>query len=240
MSSENKRFLRNIHIAALACLCTGGCSEGTTRAVLATVLAVDGPCAIRGVRAQESGLLHPGAALPSGALVSTGSGGRVALALLPNVRIELMERSELQIVRLFLTKDGNETGNAMRNRQVEVKLLRGSAVISQVLGDWAQSKVYVETPNGTLLGDYEALVRIEYADDTTRALCVSGIVEFRPGGSPAAISLPRGSAGEWRGAQSRIFLAETDARGQEDLQEALEAEEKLRGLMSRLRYVLPR
>jgi hypothetical protein len=222
--SKNKRLLRKIYIAALACLCTSGCSEGTTRAVLATVLAVDGRCAVRGVRAQEAGLLHPGA----------------ALALLPNVRIDLMEHSELQIVRLFLTKDGNETGNAMRNRQVEVKLLRGSAVISQVLGDWAQSKVYVETPNGTLLGNYEALLRIEYADETTRALCVSGIVEFRPADSLAAISLPRGSAGEWRRGQSRIFLAETDARGQEDLQEALEVEQRLRGLMNRLRYVLPR
>lgn len=150
-----------------------------------------------------------------------------------------MENSELQIGRLFLTKDGNETGSAMRNRQVQVKLLRGSAVISQVLGDWAQSKVSVETPEGTLLGNYQSLIRIEHADDTTRALCASGIVEFQPAGSHAALSLPRGSVGEWRHGQARIFLAETEPRGQEDLQAALEAEQKLRGLMDQIRYTLP-
>jgi len=236
----NAAIIRRLLLLSSAGLLLLNCSGGTTRDVLATVLAVDGTCVAREFGAHKSDLLAPRATLPSGAVVSTGPGSRVALALLPNVRIELMEQSELQIVRLLLTKDGNETGNAMRDRQVEVRLLRGSAVVSQVLGDGGRSKVYVETPAGTLLGDYEALLRIEHADETTRALCVSGIVEFRPRGSQAAIPLPRGSAGEWCRGQSRIFLAETDARGQEDLQQALAADQNLRVLMSRFRYVLPR
>ena len=226
------RNLRRIYIAALVGLWASGCSEGRTDAVLATVLAVDGTCTAREFGARESAPLVSGIALRPSTILTTGVKGHVALALLPNVRIELTQNSELKIIRLTLKKDGNETGRAMRDRHVEVKLLQGSVVIAQVLRDWAKSRVYVETSNGILVGDYESIFRIEHTDDITRAVCVRGIVEFHPNGSPVAVTLSPGTAGEWGHGQARIFPAETDSRAQLELEEAVAGEARLRKLRS--------
>lgn len=209
-----------------------GCWEGITRQTLATILSVEGPAAIsRNVRGQfdplQSGA-HPGA----GNVIETSASSRVAVALLPNILFQLGPNSRLEIVRLALTKDGNETGDGMRGRYAEVKLLAGRMFVSQVWGE-ATVRFTVATPHGELVTTSNALYCLESDEQKTRVTCISGTVGFRPSESATATRVPAGFLGEWPSQASSVVAAQTEARGQDDLQEALEVEQKLHGLMSK-------
>jgi len=74
----------------------------------------------------------------------------------------------------------------------------------------------------------------------TRVTCVSGWVEFRPSDSPASTRVPPGSIGQWPVKDANVTAADADPRGQEDLQQATELEQKLRELAGKKHNVLPR
>ena len=215
-----------------------GCWEGTTRGVLATVLAVEGAATSR-ADAREPAPLAPSAHLGKGEIVETSGSSRVAMALLPNLLVELGHNARLEIVRLAITKDGNETGAAMQGRYAEVTLVRGQMFVSQVWGE-ALAGFAVMTSQGELVTTSNALFCVESDDHRMRVTCVSGSVGFRTHAAEAVTSIPPGFVGEWSGSSSSLVAAETDARGQEDLQEGLEVEENLRALSSQNRFVLPR
>lgn len=178
---------------------------------------------------------HPG----KGEILETTGGSRVAIALLPNLLVGLDHNARLEIVRLAITKDGNETGAAMQGRYADVKLLKGRMFVSQVWGE-ARAKFTVKTSQGELVTTSNTLFYVEGDEHKIRVTCVSGFVGFQPGATESVIRIPPGFVGEWSGSSSSLVAAETDARGQEELQEALEVDEKLRVLSSQNRLVLPR
>jgi hypothetical protein len=137
----------------------------------------------------------------------------------------------LEIIRVSVTKDGNETGDAMRGRYATVRLFGGRMFVSQTWGE-ASSGFTVVTPHGELVTTSNSLYCLEADEHKTRVTCVSGIIRFRPYDATAATSVRGGFLGEWPSSRPGPIAAETDARGQEDLLEAMEVEQKLRRLIS--------
>jgi hypothetical protein len=229
--------LRVIAVAVLAATLPG-CWEGTTRSVLATVLFVEGPAVIRSDIRGQPVPLAPGAHAGLGKIIETPGSSRADIALLPNLLVQLEPNTRLEIVRLAMTKDGNETGSSMQGRYADVKLMNGRMFASH---DWGEAiaKFRVITPQGELLTTSNALFCVESDEKKTRVTCVSGSVEMRPRGGQAVTSISPGFVGEWSASTSNLVAAETDARGQEDLQEGLDVEQKLRGLIAKARYALP-
>jgi hypothetical protein len=220
-------------------LLQGGCREGTTRDVLATVLFVDGPATFGPANRAPFVPLTLGTHPGKGDAVHTPDSSRTALALVPNLLIQLDRDARLQIVSLTLIKDGNETGNAMRGRFADVALTGGRMFASHSWGE-ATAAFKVRTPQGDMTTPSNALVCVEVAKDKTRVICASGWVEFLPLGAASAIRIPPGSVGEWPAPSANITAAESDPRAQEDLQQAIEVEQMLRGLAAPKRNVLPR
>ena len=140
------RFSQSILAASIATI-LAGCWEGTTRGVQATVLAVNGPATISAHARGQPVPLVPGARPGKGEIVETTGSARAAVALLPNLLIQLERDARLEIIRLAITKDGNETGAAMQGRYAEVRLLKGRMFASQVWGD-AMAKFSVMTSHG--------------------------------------------------------------------------------------------
>jgi ferric-dicitrate binding protein FerR (iron transport regulator) len=159
--------------------------------------------------------------------------------LLPNSLVHLDRDTSVEIVRISLTKDGNETGSDMRGRFAEIKLIKGRIFVSHVWGE-APARFSVMTSNGEVVTPSNALFIVQFEQEKTRVTCVSGWVGFQPSGAATATRVPPGSVGEWPSAGANITGAEVDPRGQEDLQQAIEIEQKLRELMARKRNVLPR
>lgn len=232
------RFLRVVVVATVAAnLC--GCWEGTTRGVLATVLFVEGPAVIRpdlqGPLVPLTRRTHAG----KGSSIETPDSARAAMALLPNLLVELDRNARLEILRLAITKDGNETGSAMQGRYADVELKKGRMIASHGWGE-AIAKFKVITPHGELVTTSDALFCVESDENKTRVTCVSGSVGLQAREGETMTRIPPGFVGEWSASGSNMTAAESDAHGQETLQESLEVEEKLRGLIRQNRYLLPR
>lgn len=232
------RFSGSILAASVATILSG-CWEGTTRGVQATVLAVDGPATINANARGQSVALVPGAHPGKGDTVEITGSSRAALSLLPNLLVQLDGNARLEILRLAITKDGNETAGPMRGRYADVRLATGRMIVSQVWGE-AMAIFTVITSQGNLVTTSDALFSIESDDQKTRVTCVSGSVGFRGREGEGVTDIPPGFVGEWSGSGTSLVAAETDARAQDDLQEGLETEEKLRLLSSKNRLVLPR
>jgi hypothetical protein len=223
----------------LVAIAEAGCWEGTNRDTLATILSLEGSATISldggrtfsALRAAQ----HPG----SHAIVRSASDSRLALALVPNCLAFLDQNSSLEIVRLSMTKDGNETGDDMRARSAETKLINGRLFVSNVWGE-AQARLVVSTGNGEVSTPSNTSFWVEFTDGKTRVTCVSGWVEFRPSDSPASTRVPPGSIGQWPAKDANVTAADADPRGQEELQHATELEQKLRDLSGKTRNVLPR
>jgi len=216
-----------------------GCWEGTRRDVLATVLSLEGPASISiddGRTFSELGTAqNPG----RHAILRTSPGSQVSLALLPNCLVHLQQNSSLEIVRLALTKDGNETGDDMQARLAEAKLITGRIFVSHVWGE-TRARLAVSTDNGEVSTPSNAAFWIESGDGNTRVTCASGWVEFRPSGAAKSMRVPPGSIGQWPSATENITAADADPRGQDALPQAAELELRLRDLAARRRNVLPR
>lgn len=236
-SALSLRFASAILAASVAPILSG-CWEGTTRVVQATVLAVDGPALMTNSRGQ-SRPVAPGAHPGIGEILETNGSSRAAVALLPNLLIQLDRGARLDILRLAITKDGNETGAAMHGRSAEVRLSKGRMFASQLWGE-ARAKFSVTTSHGELITTSNALFCLEAGEQRTRLTCISGSVGFRMHGSDADTQVPPGFVHEWTGSGTSLLSAEIDARGQEDLQEGLEVDENLRALSARNRFTLPR
>jgi hypothetical protein len=225
-------------VAATVAAALAGCWEGTTRNVSATVLFVEGPAVISSDIRGQPIPLAPGAHAGADKIIETPGSSRAALSLLPNLLVQLESNGRLEIVRLALTKDGNETGSSMQGRYADVKLINGRMFASH---DWGEAiaRFRVTTPHGELTTTSNSLFCVESDQQKTRVTCVSGTVEWRLGDSGTTTPIPPGFVGEWSGSTSNLVAAETDARAQETLQEGLDVEQKLRDLIAKDRYALP-
>ena len=155
--------------------------------------------------------------------------------------VQLEGATELEIAALSLAKDGNETGDAMLERNAHVRLRRGELVISQERTDvTAVPDLVVETGAGKLLSRFDCLVRIETGVGATRLLCVSGTAAFEPRGG-GSVPLTPGEFMEWReGKRPTTTTADATPSGQRIITDALEEATRLQTLRDRLRDVLPK
>ena len=106
-----------------------GCWEGISRQVLATVLSLHGEVVYLSKGSTNFRPANSQAKLSAGAVLKTSSGARANLVLIPGALAQVSGDSELKINELKLRKDGNETGDAMRERIARVELRRGGMVV---------------------------------------------------------------------------------------------------------------
>jgi len=99
-----------------------GCWEGISRQVLATVLSLHGEVVYLSKGSSNFRPANSQAKLSAGAVLKTSSGARANLVLIPGALAQVSGDSELKINELKLRKDGNETGDAMRERIARITL----------------------------------------------------------------------------------------------------------------------
>ena len=219
---------------ALALSFFRSCSEGTTRDVAATVLSVEGEVFHTAIGGEGVSSVNVETALRPGEEVRTSSTGQLDLILIPGFYVHVAPDSELKIDKLTLTEDGNETEYPMRNREVGLRLDRGTIVARfDGFGD-----IVITSPHATIAVLPSALFRLEVADEKTRLECVRGSVEVTPIGGPM-VSVEAGQVQQWPGAGAAHPIS-NDAEAKRAAAEALEMEQRLLELQARVRNQLPR
>src|SRR5947207_7198586 len=115
--------------AVASALAQVGCWEGITRSVSATVLSTRGEVVCRSKESTNFRPVRPEVKLNAGSILKTSSGSRANLVLIPGALAQVSGDSELKIDELKLRKDGNETGDAMRERIAHIELRRGGIAV---------------------------------------------------------------------------------------------------------------
>lgn len=229
---------RALVILTLA-IAEGGCWEGTKRETLATLLSVDGSVELSTDGGRTFSALqlsqHPGRS----EILRTSSSARLALALLPNCLVQLDPDSSIEILRLGVVKNGNETGADMRERFAEIKLIRGRILVSHLWGE-AIARLNIGTPHGETIVNSNTLFSLETNETRTRLVCATGSLGFRAQDASDTTRIKAGFIANSSGTTVNLGTAETDPAGQELVADALVIEQKLRDLAMRNRNVLPR
>lgn len=235
LGSSRFAFFALLSAALIQC----GCWEGTSRETLATVLSAEGSAEISADGGRTFSPLRSLQSAGRNAVLRTGPTGRVTLTLLPNCLVHLESDTALEIARIALVKDGNETGADVRGRFAEVKLIRGRIFVSHEWGE-APARLSVSLAGGELSTPSNATFWAELVEEKIRITCVSGWIEFGPSTSAVPARIRPGWIGQWPSAGENPRPADTDPRGQEDLQRAVELEPLMREMLNKQRNVLPR
>ena len=213
-----------------------GCGRTVTRETMATVFQTEGEISIAADRrssvftqSQRDSCLHVGDRLKTSAAAS------IDFASVPGVLVRLSGNSELLIENLSVTKDGNLMVDAMKSRDVRIRLIRG--VLSIVVGEAGrESQAMIATPTGVLLARPRSTYRLEVAEGKTRAICVRGRVELQTEESGQRVLIEAGYFQEWPATTSVPRLAaESDAQTQTEVATLLEVERNLLSLQKRER-----
>ena len=226
--------------ASLALLAVSGCDYSPRRTVNAIPLEMHGTVSVQSDRNSPEIPLDGNATLAVGAIVRTESASDASIALLPNALVRLTENTKLEILSLSLAKDGNETEDPMLDRSAHVKLWRGAIFLSHQRRGTARAELRITTSQGEATTGSLAIGKLEAGNHHVRLTSVSGQIVFLPREGNKAEQIPPGNVAEWNSGVPSLAPAATDRLGQEDSQQALEADRELRALLLQKRNVLPR
>jgi hypothetical protein len=214
-------------------LAQAGCWEGITRSISATVLSTRGEVVVLPRGSTNFHPLSAQAKLAAGAILKTSAGARANLVLIPGALTQISGDSELKIEELKLGKDGNETGDAMRERVARVELRRGGLVV--LFEGFAQ--FIIETREATLSVLPSCLLRLDVDEKGTRATCLRGKFYATPANGQV-VAVDSGYFREWPSRPDAVATAE-DERGQADTTATLGAARELQELAAAQRDRLP-
>jgi FecR-like protein len=217
----------------LWCALVSSCREGITRQVTATVLSMQDPVVSWSDKRRDSRRVTLQTRLPCGSRVKTLNDGWLDVAVLSGVLAQVSSNSEIKIEELKISKDGNDTGDAMRNRIASIRLNQGQITVLFVRRGKAASRLLVRTERATVVADSDCLFRVRSDPAKTRVTCVQGAVNALPE-AQRAVTIGSGYFLEWPSPRAKPVAASDDAGAQIDIAASLEIETRLDQLQSDL------
>jgi hypothetical protein len=233
---------RRARLAALFAfaLLLSSCGEGITRSVSATILQTRGTVRVKSGPDSEVLAAEPGLALGAGAILQTGEAAQADVALLPSILARILGRADLSITSLKLSKDGNETDDAMIARRAVISVAEGAVFLKHTRPPGSFGTLLVKTPQGSIISNSDCLFYIETNPQRLRVICVRGQVDIVPAAGQKALSVDAGSMADLSSQTSSVAEVTTDAAAQEKVTDAIAAERELLALARERRNILPR
>ena len=231
------RRTRWARIAAV-CLLLAGCTGNTTHQVCAIVLAAEGSVTADGQRIVAPPGTTGGSPLCPGTIIRTSENSSVQIACLSNTLMHLFENSTVEIDRLTLRKDGNETDDEMEARSARCRLATGTMTIAYQ-GAEGISEFIAITRHGTLTAKFSSVIHLAVDNELARITCASGMVSFEPSNGRPAVLVEAGFVAESTARGTTMVPAATTAEGQQAISNALVVEKQLAALAMSRRETLP-
>lgn len=210
-----------------------GCREGISREVLATVLSTRGEVVNSSKGSTNFRPVSAEAKLSVGSILRASSGARIDLVLIPGALAQISGDSELNIEGLRLTKDGNETGDAMRERIAHVELRHGALVVFFE----GSARFTIKTADATVTVLPSCLFKLDVDGSRTRLTCVRGKLEVNPKSSQM-VAVEAGYFREWPSAQGNAPATE-NRQAELDTTQTLQVARELQELETARRDHLP-
>ena len=214
-------------------LSLSGCWEGITKEVVATILSIRGQitCSSKGSTNFRS--VDSKSKIGPGSIIRTSSDAQFDLSLVPGALAGVSGDSELKIEELTITKDGNETGDAMRERVAQVELTQGGMIVLfEGFGRFT-----IKTQNATINVLPSCLFRLDVDQSRTRLTCIRGKLYVTPqNGELVAVS--GGLFQEWPSQNGAMPVTE-DRQAQADTTATLQVARQLQELDATQRDRIP-
>jgi hypothetical protein len=210
------------------------CGDGVSRQAEAVVFSVDGT-ATRKAENRARQAITAGSQLSTGDVVETENSARLRLSLLPGLLAEIGENSELQIEKIRVAKDGNAMMDAMRAREVHLRIVRGSLVAVVENNRQGIGTFSVDTPFGVMTAMAGTLLKIDVSDQRGRIICLRGSLQMQAAGGGQTI-LEAGFFADWPSGGGIAKAADEDVEAQSDVVAAFESQRELLALENRTRF----
>jgi len=237
-SPETTEFplMRPSVLAVSIVLCSvlaNGCSKDISRATAATVLSVKGPIVFGNADRNTFEPVTLKSRIHDGDTVRSANGASLDLALIPGALVRLSGDSEIKIEQLSITKDGNETGLDMRDRNAHILLNRGKIFVLFSPSDTSVSQVVIKAGQLMIKPDSDCLFCVGTDGTTTRVTCSQGNINASAE-AHAPVTIAAGYFQQWPTTRRQPGLATDDTDAQIDITSSLEAGARLQDEMSRL------
>lgn len=164
----------------------------------------------------------------NGDTVRSAEGTSVDLVLIPGALAQLANDSEIKIEELTIVKDGNDTGDGMRDRRARIRLVRGRIIILFTRSDTSPLRLAITARDLTVNPDSDSLFAVWSDGTNSRLTCAKEKIVASVGAQPA-ITVDAGYFLSWPTAHAKPVPAADDAAAQKDITESLEAEQRLQG-----------
>jgi hypothetical protein len=217
----------------LCCGLASGCWEGVTTQVAATALSMHGPVVIGTEELNDFQSVTPQSRLSGGSSVRTLDDAWLNLTLLPGTLLRLSSNSEIKIEELKISKDGNETGDAMRDRVARLRLSRGKITVLFSRPNKSAAQFSISAGQATITTDSDCLFCVQSDQTTTRLTCVRGKVYVSHSGQSAAVAIGAGYFQKWPSVRLQTTAATDDAGAEIDVVDSLKIGDELRELQFR-------
>ena len=214
----------SVSLVVSSAIALAGCWEGISRDVVPRILSAKGEIVYSSRDSAEFRPLNSETRFGSGATVRTLGDGQSDLEIIPGALARLCPDSELRFHQLTLVKDGNESGDAIRDRIARIELSRGAMI---VLFEGA-AKFTINTPHATITVLPSCLFRLEIGSSKTRLSCVRGKVYATPRTGRAG-AIVGGFFQEWPSEHDPLPAAE-DLLAQKEIASTLETARALQEL----------
>ena len=217
-------------------LCTltlSGCWSGSTKEIAATVLSLRGQVNCSPKESTDFRAVDSKSKIGSGVTVRTSSDAQCDLSLIPGTLARLSGDSELKIKELRITKDGDETGDAMRERVARIELTRGGMIVLfEGFGRFT-----IKTRNATLNVLPSCVFRLDVDQSRTRVTCIRGKLYLSPQ-EQDPVTISGGQFRELPSTNGAMSVTE-DRQAQADTTATLQAARELQELDAAQRDRLP-
>jgi hypothetical protein len=224
------------HLCAIICaaLCSAlatSCSRGINVPVSASVLSVKGKVVFGNAERNRFGPVTIKSLIRNGDTVRSAEGASVDLALIPGAFAQLAKDSEIKIEELTIVKDGNETGDGIRDRRARIRLVRGKIIVLFHRSEASPTRLVIIARDLTVNPDSDSLFAFWSDGTKSRLTCtkekIAGSFDAQP-----AITIDAGYFLLWPTAHAKPVAAADDTAAQMDITESLAAEQRLQSEFS--------
>jgi hypothetical protein len=154
-----------------------GCGPPADQPVLGTIFQLEGTVIIGDTT--QSPTKRPtgrGDTVAAGDEIRVGRKSSAVLCLTPGIYLRCFEETHLRIEALTVSKDGDETANAMNGRRAAVRFEEGRIDFSLPAAGPSQTILRIDSPNGALSAKAGSLFSITVKDESMRIVCARGEV----------------------------------------------------------------
>ena len=210
----------------LCAIFANGCWSGMAVPIAAVVLSVKGEVVFGSAERNRFQALTTKSFVRKGDTVRSTAGASLDLLLFPGALAQLAGDSEMTIEELTIVKDGNETGDGMRDRTARVRLRRGQMIIVFTRSDTSPSRLTITAGELFVSPDSDSLFTI-WTDGTKARVTTAREKVLASSGPHPAITVGAGYYLPLGIAPKKALVAADDATAQVDITDSLRAERRL-------------